>query len=68
MKDENQDLLVVVNLDMCGETGFLANDKTTFIDIDEGTFGIHPHNNEPSQIFGQKMEQIAKLYRFRCGI
>jgi hypothetical protein len=62
MKDENQDMVVVVNLDMCGETGFLANDKTTFIDIDEGTYGIHPHNNEPSQIFGQRMEQMAKDY------
>jgi aminopeptidase-like protein len=60
VKDENLDLLLVVNMDMCGETGFLTNDKTTFIDIDDGN--IHSSNDEPSKIFGEKMEQNAIDY------
>ncbi|HEX5187086.1 MAG TPA: M28 family metallopeptidase, partial [Nitrososphaeraceae archaeon] len=60
VKDENLDLLLVVNMDMCGETGFLINDKTTFIDIDDGN--VHSSNDEPSKMFGEKMEQNAKDY------
>ena len=62
MKDDNKDLLLVVNMDMCGETGFLSNNNTTFIDIDDGSTGIIDENNEMSQRFGQKMEQYAKDY------
>jgi len=62
MKEENKDLLLVVNMDMCGETGFLSNNKTTFIDIDDGSTGIVEENNEISQHFGQQMEQYAKDY------
>jgi hypothetical protein len=60
VKDENLDLMLVVNMDMCGETGFLKDDKTSFIDIDEGN--VHSSNNEPSTMFGEKMEQNAKDY------
>ena len=62
MKEDNKDLLLVVNMDMCGETGFLSNNNTTFIDIDDGSTGIIDENNEMSQRFGQKMEQYAKDY------
>jgi Zn-dependent M28 family amino/carboxypeptidase len=62
MKEDNKDLLLVVNMDMCGETGFLSNSNTTFIDIDDGSTGIVEENNEMSQLFGQKMEQYAKDY------
>jgi hypothetical protein len=62
MKDNNEDLLLVINMDMCGETGFLSNNNTTFIDIDDGSTGIIDENNEMSQHFGQKMEQYAKDY------
>jgi hypothetical protein len=60
VKDENLDLMLVVNMDMCGETGFLKDDKTTYIDIDEGN--VHSSNNEPSKTFGEKMEQNGKDY------
>jgi hypothetical protein len=60
VKDENLDLMLVVNMDMCGETGFLKDDKTSYIDIDEGN--VHSSNNEQSKIFGEKMEQNAKDY------
>jgi hypothetical protein len=62
MKNDNADLLLVTNMDMCGETGFLSDNNTTFIDIDDGTTGIVEENNEMSQIYGQKMEQYAKDY------
>lgn len=62
MKDNNEDLLLVINMDMCGETGFLSNNNTTFIDIDDGSTGIIDENNEMSQHFGQKMEQYGKDY------
>jgi hypothetical protein len=62
MKNENKDLLLVVNMDMCGETGFLPHNDTTFIDVDDGSTGIVDENNEMSQYFGQKMEQYAKDY------
>jgi putative aminopeptidase FrvX len=62
MKDNNENLLLVINMDMCGETGFLSNNNTTFIDIDDGSTGIIDENNEMSQYFGQKMEQYGKDY------
>jgi hypothetical protein len=62
MKDENKDLLLVVNMDMCGETGFLSSNNITFIDVDDGSTGKVDENNEMSQYFGQKMEQYAKDY------
>jgi hypothetical protein len=62
MKDNNEDLLLVINMDMCGETGFIPENNTTFIDIDDGSTGIIDENNEMSQQFGQKMEQYAKDY------
>ncbi|HET8856312.1 MAG TPA: M20/M25/M40 family metallo-hydrolase, partial [Nitrososphaeraceae archaeon] len=51
MKEDNKDLLLVVNMDMCGETGFMSNNNTTFIDIDDGSTGIIDENNEMSQRF-----------------
>jgi hypothetical protein len=62
MKDNNEDILLVLNMDMCGETGFLPHNNTTFIDIDDGSTGIVDENNEMSQYFGQQMEQYAKDY------
>ena len=62
VKDENLDLTLVVNMDMCGETGFLSDDKTTYIDIDDGSTGQQSSNDEQSKIFGEKMEQNAKDY------
>jgi hypothetical protein len=47
---------------MCAESGFLVNNNTTNIDIDDGTTGSVSTNNEASQILGQKMEQMAKDY------
>jgi hypothetical protein len=62
LKDKKEDLYAVVNLDMCAETGFLATNNTTNIDIDDGTTGSVSTNNEASQILGQKMEQMAVDY------
>ena len=60
MKDENKDLLLVLNMDMCGETGFLSSHNTSCIDVDDGSTGIVDENNAMSQDFGQRMEQYAK--------
>ena len=57
--------MLVVNMDMCGETGFLDNDKTTYIDIDDGSTGQQPPDPDQSaqsKFFGNKMEQNAKDY------
>ena len=64
VKDENLDLMLVVNMDMCGETGFLINDKTSYIDIDDGSTGEQPSADQSAQskFFGDKMEQNAKDY------
>jgi Zn-dependent M28 family amino/carboxypeptidase len=64
VKDENLDLMLVVNMDMCGETGFLDNDKISYIDIDDGSTGEQPSADQSAQskFFGEKMEQNAKDY------
>jgi Zn-dependent M28 family amino/carboxypeptidase len=64
VKDENLDLMLVINMDMCGETGFLDSDKTTYIDIDDGSTGEQPSadQSEQSKFFGDKMEQNGKDY------
>ena len=64
VKDRNEDLYAVVNMDMCAEPGFLGatNNNTTNVDIDDGTTGSVSTNNEPSQILGQKLEQMAIDY------
>jgi hypothetical protein len=62
VKNENLNLMLVVNMDMCGETGFLINNKTTYIDIDDGSTGVQSINNDASKIFGEKMEQNAVDY------
>jgi hypothetical protein len=62
VKDRNEDLYAVVNLDMCAEPGFLATNDSTNIDVDDGTTGSVSTNNEASQILGQKMEQNAIDY------
>jgi hypothetical protein len=53
--------MLVVNMDMCGETGFLSNNKTTYIDIDDGSTGVQPINNEQSKIFGEKWSKMPKI-------
>jgi hypothetical protein len=62
IKERNEDLYAVVNMDMCAEPGFLASRKTAYVDIDDGTTGIVSTNNEQSQILGEKMEQMAIDY------
>ena len=62
IKERNEDLYAVVNMDMCAEPGFLASKRTAYVDIDDGTTGIVSTNNEQSQILGEKMEQIAIDY------
>jgi hypothetical protein len=61
-KENNIDLQLVINLDMCGVTAFLPSENTTFVDIDDGSTGEVDTNNEPSQRFGNKMEQTALDY------
>ena len=62
VKDRNEDLDAVVNMDMCAEPGFLVTKSTTNVDIDDGTTGSVSTNNEASQILGEKMEQMAIDY------
>ena len=62
VKDRNEDIYAVVNMDMCAESGFLATNDSTNIDVDDGTTGSVSTNNEASQILGQKMEQNAIDY------
>lgn len=62
IKEQNVDLHLVINLDMCGVTGFLPSENTTFVDIDDGSTGEVISNNEPSQQSGNKMEQVALDY------
>jgi Zn-dependent M28 family amino/carboxypeptidase len=62
VKENNIDLHLVINLDMCGVTAFLPSENTTFVDIDDGTTGEVDINNDLSQKFGNKMEQAALDY------
>jgi len=62
LKTANTDIHLLINLDMCGETGYLSSDKTTNIDVDNGQTGVVSSNNEASQLYGLTMEQMAKTY------
>jgi Peptidase family M28 len=62
IKERNEELYAVVNMDMCAEPGFLATKSTTNVDIDDGTTGSVSTNNEASQTLGEKMEQMAMGY------
>jgi Peptidase family M28 len=62
VKEDDIDVHLVINLDMCAETGFLSSPKTANVDIDDGQTGVVSSNNEPSQLFGLTMEQMAKNY------
>jgi hypothetical protein len=62
VKDKNEDLYAVVNLDMCSEPGYLSTKSTTNIDVDDGTTGSISSNNEASQVLAQKMEKMAIDY------
>jgi Zn-dependent M28 family amino/carboxypeptidase len=62
VKDKNEELYAVINLDMCAEPGFLATRDTANVDVDDGTTGSVSTNNEQSQMLGQKMEQMAIDY------
>lgn len=62
LKIKNVDIRLLINLDMCGETGYLSTNNTTNIDIDNGQTGVISSNNEASQLFGLTMEQMAKTY------
>lgn len=62
VKEDDFDVHLVINLDMCAETGFLSSPKTANVDIDDGQTGVVSSNNEPSQLFGLTMEQMAKNY------
>lgn len=62
IKDNRMDLHAVVNMDMCGEPGYLATLKTANIDIDDGGTGQVSTNNEGSIKFGGKMKAVAEAY------
>lgn len=62
VKDINEELHSVVNLDMCAEPGFLVCSNTTNVEIDDGTTGSVSTNNEASEMLGQEMEQMAIDY------
>lgn len=62
IKESGEKIHVVVNMDMCGETGFLANDNLSYIDIDNGETGTVASNNAPSKNFGLKMQGLAEVY------
>ena len=62
VKDRNEDLHAVINLDICAEAGFLGSNNTTNVDIDDGTTGSVSSNNEASLLLGEKMEQMAIDY------
>jgi Peptidase family M28 len=62
IKEKNEHLSAVINMDMCAEPGFLASNRTTYVDIDDGSTGTISTNNEPSQILGEKMEEMAIDY------
>ncbi|MGB9169145.1 MAG: M20/M25/M40 family metallo-hydrolase [Nitrososphaeraceae archaeon] len=62
LKSNNVDIHLLINLDMCGETGHLSSNNATNIDVDNGQTGVVSTNNEASQIFGLTMEQMAKTY------
>jgi Zn-dependent M28 family amino/carboxypeptidase len=62
IKENNTDLHLLINMDMCGETGFLSSSKTANVDVDDGQTGVVTTNNQTSQSFGLTMEQMAKNY------
>ncbi len=62
IQENGVNLYVVVNMDMCGETGYLPTDTTANIDIDDGQTGIVSSNNEASKNFGLRMEALADTY------
>jgi hypothetical protein len=62
VKNGGEDIHVLVNMDMCGETGFLASNTISYIDIDDGQTGTISSNNQPSINFGSKMEGLADIY------
>ncbi|MDR4511925.1 MAG: M28 family metallopeptidase [Nitrososphaeraceae archaeon] len=62
LKINDVDIHLLINLDMCGETGYLSTNNTTNIDVDNGQTGVESSNNEASQLFGLTMEQMAKIY------
>ncbi len=62
LKEQNEEIHSVINLDMCGEPGFLTTKLTTNIDIDDGTTGVTNENNDKSIVLGQRMEQMAITY------
>ena len=62
MNDSRINFHTVVNLDMCGEPGFLPSNTITYIDIDDGQTGIVSTNNEASKNFGLKMQELANTY------
>ena len=62
LKDNNIDLHVVVNMDMCSEPGFLSTLTTANVDIDDGQTGVVSSNNEASQNFGLLMKNLAETY------
>jgi Zn-dependent M28 family amino/carboxypeptidase len=62
LKDNDIDLHVVVNLDMCSEPGFLSTLTTANVDIDDGQTGVVSYNNESSQNFGLLMKDLGEIY------
>ncbi len=62
VKENNTNLHAVVNMDMCGETGFLSSNKIANIDVDDGQTGAVSSNNEASMNLGLKMESLADTY------
>lgn len=62
LKDKELNLHAVINMDMCGEPGFLSSNTTTYIDIDDGQTGIVSTNNEASKNFGLVMQGLANTY------
>lgn len=64
LKDNNVDLHVVLNMDMCAEPGYLPTLTTANIDIDDGETGVDPDEaqSEASKNFGLSMKALAEAY------
>jgi Zn-dependent M28 family amino/carboxypeptidase len=62
VKDKGINFHTIVNMDMCGEPGFLPSKTTANIDIDDGQTGIVSTNNEASKNFGLSMQGLANTY------
>jgi Zn-dependent M28 family amino/carboxypeptidase len=64
LKDNNVDLHVVLNMDMCAEPGFLPTLTTANVDIDDGETGVDPDEaqSEASTNFGLSMKAFAEAY------